>query len=157
MRHLQKQSYRPVILHLIYQLRHQPFCLLQAAWLYVLCQHGIGYIQRNHHFHSLRFTVSSLEPNCGRASSTVNNPIAAKTNQNFTSGRYLETSGISCAISIGSPIYEWLSSSDNWSTSRRPPIKAAAATSTNMQVLQIETSFYLQFSNLQFTIWLRND
>lgn len=55
MRHLQNNHTDLVILHLIYQLRHQPFCLLQAAWLYVLCQHGIGYIQRNHHFHSLAF------------------------------------------------------------------------------------------------------
>lgn len=103
MRHLQNNHTDLVILHLIYQLRHQPFCLLQAAWLYVLCQHGIGYIQRNHHFHSLAFYRLQFGTKLRACQQYREQPDSRKTNQNFTSGRYLETSGISCAISIGSP------------------------------------------------------
>ena len=51
----------------------------------------------------LRFTVSILEPNCGRANIRITNVSAAKISQNLMSGRYLEIVGIKCLSNVGSP------------------------------------------------------
>lgn len=78
MRHLQNNHTDLVILHLIYQLRHQPFAFCKRLGCTSCASMELDISNAIITSTPWRFTVSSLEPNCGRASSTVNNPIAAK-------------------------------------------------------------------------------
>ena len=51
----------------------------------------------------LRFTVSILEPNCGRANMKMVSAKAEMVSQNFTSGLYLDMVGINSFSKAGSP------------------------------------------------------
>ena len=80
-----------------------------------------------------------------------------KMSQNFTSGRYLDTSAL---IALTIPDLQgvgYFSVSCNWNTSRKLLKTVIAAININMQVLQIETSS--SYFTLQITIdetFLRN-
>ena len=92
----------------------------------------------------LRFSREIFVPICGRASITMSSAKAACNSQNFTDGRYLETSGISSFSSSGSPNFRSLRT--RW----RQPQNLTSASSG----LTTSSQRYIGFSNLNTTVFL---